>query len=64
VIGAPVAGRSSVTVRWTPPAANGSAITSYTVHAYRGSTVGCPTAPPTASRSRLPTGWAPGRRRP
>ncbi|MGY1688745.1 fibronectin type III domain-containing protein [Geodermatophilus sp. SYSU D01105] len=36
VLGAPVAGRSSVTVRWTAPAANGSPITSYTIRAYRG----------------------------
>ncbi|MGY1706995.1 fibronectin type III domain-containing protein [Geodermatophilus sp. SYSU D00697] len=36
VLGAPVAGRSSATVRWTAPAANGSPITSYVVRAYRG----------------------------
>jgi hypothetical protein len=38
-IGTPTAGNASVLVRWTAAVANGSAVTSYTVKAYRGTTL-------------------------
>ncbi len=38
-IGVPTAGNAAVLVRWSAAAANGSAVSSYTVRAYRGSTL-------------------------
>jgi subtilisin family serine protease len=38
-IGTPTAGNAAVLVRWSAAAPNGSAVTSYTVKAYRGSTL-------------------------
>jgi subtilisin family serine protease len=38
-IGAPTAGNAAALVRWSAAAANGSAVSSYTVKAYRGSTL-------------------------
>jgi hypothetical protein len=38
-IGSPTAGNAAVLVRWSAAAANGSAVSSYTVRAYRGSTL-------------------------
>ena len=38
-IGVPTAGNASVYVRWAAAAANGSAVSSYTVRAYRGATL-------------------------
>lgn len=38
-LGAPTPGNAAVTVRWSPAPNNGSAISSYTVRAYRGTTL-------------------------